>query len=331
MSVSESGRLFSISDDGTLQITDLNEGRLVQEFNKTSNKIPNFKGQYVPVYNLSSREQGFVEPVSLSFSSIACPTSVSCSLNANTVVVGYSDDSFVMRDMRSKYSEVIRLEAGGHEGTVKCVAFGNQGADFLCLSGGSDSKLKLWDLRQKRCIGDYKSDDEFDKEFHTNSIWSICPTASFEACFTGGKDGSIYHTDLVGDTHTKLYQSNKNPIHSMCLDEEFMQLWFSSANDSSLKCLDLQKRSLDNKKAAKTSSTNIRQADYELEGLSWITDYHMLKNKRYIITNNSQNQPQVWNIDSCKLIKTYQSKTFQQVIQLMDNRYDLQPNQAPYP
>jgi WD40 repeat protein len=44
MSVSESGRLFSISDDGTLQITDLNEGRLVQEFNKTSNKIPNFKG-----------------------------------------------------------------------------------------------------------------------------------------------------------------------------------------------------------------------------------------------------------------------------------------------
>ena len=49
----------------------------------------------------------------------------------------------------------------------------------------------------------------------------------------------------------------------------------------------------------------------------------MLKNKRYVITNNTQNTPQVWNIDECKLVKSYQSKTFNQVKAMMDSKYDL--------
>ena len=113
------------------------------------------------------------------------------------------------------------------------------------MSGGSDNKLKLWDLRQLRCVRDYENDEEGLSLFHTNSIWSIYPTSTFEACFTGGKDGAIFHTDLVADSHTKLYHSSKNPITDLCFDEENMKLWFASANNSSLKCLDLVKRKLE--------------------------------------------------------------------------------------
>jgi len=81
--------------------------------------------------------------------------------------------------------------------------------------------------------------------FHTDSIWSIQPTTTFEACFTGGRCGSIYHTDLVGDEHTLLYKGGKNPVTNLCFDEENLQLWFANANDSNLKCLDLNKRSLE--------------------------------------------------------------------------------------
>jgi hypothetical protein len=72
----------------------------------------------------------------------------------------------------------------------------------------------------------------------------------------------------------------------MCLDEDNMQLWFSTTNDSSLKCLDLIKRKFNNK-----CETNVNQPDYELDGLPWINDYYMLKNKRYVITNDSENIP----------------------------------------
>jgi len=30
----------------------------------------------------------------------------------------------------------------------------------LCLTGGSDSKMKLWDLRQRKCIRDYGGNDD---------------------------------------------------------------------------------------------------------------------------------------------------------------------------
>jgi WD40 repeat protein len=65
----------------------------------------------------------------------------------------------------------------------------------LCLTGGSDSKLKLWDLRQRRCIRDYGGNDVYDtadidyKEFHKDSIWKIEPSENFDTCFTGGRDG----------------------------------------------------------------------------------------------------------------------------------------------
>ena len=82
-------------------------------------------------------------------------------------------------------------------------------------------------------------------QFHTSSIWTIEPTSTFESCFSGSRNGSIYHTDLVGDSHTLLYQVNNTPINSITFDEENQQLWFTSSTDSSLKCLDLHKRNLD--------------------------------------------------------------------------------------
>ena len=63
------------------------------------------------------------------------------------MIVGYSDDSLVLRDVRSKFEDKIRLEVGGHQNTVKAIVFSERDADVLCLTGGSDCKLKLWDLR----------------------------------------------------------------------------------------------------------------------------------------------------------------------------------------
>ena len=39
------------------------------------------------------------------------------------------------------------------------------------------------------------------------------------------------------------------------------------------------------------SDFDVKAVDFELEGLPWITEYHLLKNKRYVITNNTKNEP----------------------------------------
>jgi WD40 repeat protein len=180
--------------------------------------------------------------------SSACPTCIGASESGNVVVIGYSDDSMILHDVRSGYRDKIRLEVGSHTDTVKSIVFSKHDGDFLCLTGGSDCKMKLWDLRQRKCIRDYGgNDDDLPMVdwglFHSDSIWSIEPNSTFEQCFSGGRDGQIYHTDLVQDQHTLMYDNNKNPISSMTLDEENDKLWFTSSNDSSLRCLDFKKRS----------------------------------------------------------------------------------------
>jgi len=39
---------------------------------------------------------------------------------------------------------------------------------------------------------------------------------------------------------------------------------------------------------------------YYKEGLSWLTDYHILQNKRYVLTNDSQKKPRLWSLETCK-------------------------------
>lgn len=234
------GRLFSISDDGHFAINDLDQMKIVQEFKSNQKNFGQLKGgeSYVSPY------QGSISHELLpGEKKDTCPTCIGASESGNMVVIGYSDDSMLLYDVRSGYKDSVRLEVGCHDDTVKTVAFSQHDGDFLCLTGGSDSKMKLWDLRQRKCIRDYGGEeDDIMIElglFHTDSIWTIEPNSTFEQCYSGGRDGQIFHTDLVQDQHTLLYNNNKNPVSSMTFDEEYDKLWFTSSNDSSLRCLDL--------------------------------------------------------------------------------------------
>ena len=107
-------------------------------------------------------------------------------------MVAFSDDSLLLHDIRTQYQERTRLEIGGHESTVKTICFSKQGGvDFLCLTGGSDGKLKLWDLRLRKVINEYGDDDGLGYDCHDDSIWTIAPNENFDTCFTGGRDGAI--------------------------------------------------------------------------------------------------------------------------------------------
>jgi hypothetical protein len=64
---------------------------------------------------------------------------VATSYTGNMAVVGYSDDSLIIYDIRSNFRDKIWLESGGHYNTVRSVAFPQNDVEFLCLTAGSDS------------------------------------------------------------------------------------------------------------------------------------------------------------------------------------------------
>ena len=105
--------------------------------------------------------------------------------------------------------------------------------------------------------------------------------------FTGGKDGSIFRTSLseideIPSTpetenqqqiYDKIFQfdNKKTIITYLKYDPLHEKLWVGTPS-STFHCLDL-----------KASGAT----DYiSVQGLPWITDYHVLRNKRFILTNS---------------------------------------------
>ncbi|MBA0710068.1 hypothetical protein Golax_025067, partial [Gossypium laxum] len=52
-----------------------------------------------------------------------------------------------------------------------------------CLSGSSDSMIRLWDLGQQRCVHSYA--------VHTDSVWALASTPTFGHVYSGGRDLSL--------------------------------------------------------------------------------------------------------------------------------------------
>ena len=137
-----SGRIFSVSDDGQMLVNDLRAQKVAQEYNFLKKEQI---GKYVPAYKKSPLEiVDFKKEMAVATEH--CPTCLGVSENAQSVIVGYSDDSLIFHDIRSNYQERMQLEAGAHDGAVKCISF-SKDCDYLFLTGGSDKTLKLWDLR----------------------------------------------------------------------------------------------------------------------------------------------------------------------------------------
>jgi WD40 repeat protein len=103
----EPGRLFSVSDDGQLMIHDLAEQGMVAEYNTLRGKYPQFGSQYVPVFKGASpsRQPGafVVDHSDFTVSSESCPTCIAASESGNVILVGYSDDSIILQDIRTQY------------------------------------------------------------------------------------------------------------------------------------------------------------------------------------------------------------------------------------
>ena len=61
------------------------------------------------------------------------------------------------------------------------------------------------------------------------------------------------------------------------------------------------------------------------KGLPQITEYHILKNKRYILTNSTDPQiaANLWSLETGKIVKTWKNEKYENVKQFVNNHYDI--------
>lgn len=68
----------------------------------------------------------------------------------------------------------------------------------------------------------------------------------------------------------------------------------------------------------------------KIQGLPHITDYHIMNNKRFVLTKDSSNAIQLWQLDTCKCIHTF-NQSWDAAKKLLSESYDLTSDKAKIP
>ena len=177
------------------------------------------------------------------------PTSLSCSEGGNVVAVAFTDETIKIVDFRiknsgEKSSPVMVLE-GEHSEFIKNIQLSSDGT--VLFSSGADCVVKVWDLGTRRCVQtigpELNAIQRKQSIFHKDSITSMEVNFEQDFMFTGGRDGSIFRTDLSSDVQaddesqqqifSKVHQGDsKFMITCMQYDAVNGKLWYGTPSSA---------------------------------------------------------------------------------------------------
>jgi WD40 repeat protein len=95
---------------------------------------------------------------------------------------------------------------------------------MVLFSSGSDCNLKVWDIGSRKCVKTFGPELNINKKlsnFHKDSITAMDVVFDADVSFTGGRDGTIFKTNLVDDErYQKIYSGDpKKMITCLKYDE----------------------------------------------------------------------------------------------------------------
>jgi WD repeat-containing protein 48 len=246
----------------------------------------------------------------------------SSSAHAGMLVAGSTDRLVSAFDTRSGDC-IIRLR--GHTDSVRCLSMKYDGT--LLLSGSSDSTIRLWDMRQQRCVRTFDSHP-------ADSVWALDATRSFQSFVSGGRDGTVWHTAIDGDSASLVVGvADPVPRSSMVLDvvldAEERFVWVSTtgstvrkwglpppggvmddsadpsnglsetgtaSGDNQLSNAELHGMEPAQLTALRHTFGGMRGPLAELRGLPAIIKYKIMNNRRHVMTCDTSDEVSLWDI-----------------------------------
>jgi len=237
----------------------------------------------------------------------------SLAINQNGTLVASGSTEKVIRlwDPRSR-QKLLKLR--GHTDNVKSLLFSKNGN--MLLSGSSDGTIRLWSISQQRCVSIIR--------VHDSGVWTLQADESFSTVYSGGKDCKVYMTNLNDTNQTSMVCQEKAPIlrillvdrsHSSKRDPGSSSLWVSTTDSSiknwSLGSFGTECESTDSNNRRVEVPESIEEADrsalnnpdFLINGNPAVTNYHILNDKRHIITQESDNSVALYDILTARKIE----------------------------
>ncbi len=214
--------------------------------------------------------------------------------SAGTVIVSGSTEKVLRVWDPRNCSKLMKLK--GHTDNVKALVLSRDGTQ--CISGSSDGTIKLWSLGQQRCIATFYHHDE--------GVWALQTNEAFTHLFSAGRDKNIWYTDLRVPESRALVCTESAPVLKMILTEN-AGLW-TSTSESNVKYWDVSQ--IGGHLAAKSSSASsasragagslekplVPNPDFMIRGGSSIKQYHVLNNRRHILTKDTDSNVAMYDV-----------------------------------
>ncbi|XP_076823379.1 WD repeat-containing protein 48-like [Clavelina lepadiformis] len=192
-----------------------------------------------------------------------------------------------------------RMKLKGHTDNVKALIVNRDGTQVL--SGSSDGTIRLWSLGQQKCIATVR--------VHNEGVWTLAAlqdTSSFSFVYSSGRDGRIICTDFRNaDFPNYLVCQEDAPVLKLQLDDKeipekvycctansHVNAWPLKPNDMN-PAQGIQNEEFYEPECLKPYSM---QPCYTIPGGSSITQYKVLSDKRYILTQDTENKVALWDV-----------------------------------
>ncbi|GJN13710.1 hypothetical protein PR202_gb00446 [Eleusine coracana subsp. coracana] len=188
-----------------------------------------------------------------------------------------------------------------------------------CLSGSSDSMIRLWDLGQQRCIHSYA--------VHTDSVWALASTPSFAHVYSGGRDQSVYLTDL-STRESVLLCTNEHPILQLSLQDD--TIWVATTDSSvygwpAEGCTPQKvfekggsflagNLSFSRARASLEGSAPVpvyKEPSVVIPGVPAIIQHEIMNNRRHVLTKDTSGSVKLWEITRGAVIEDFGKVSFE--------------------
>jgi len=149
------------------------------------------------------------------------------------------------------------------------------------VSASSDCSIRVWDLGQQRCVDNV--------EVHDDSVWTIAWDKAHSKVYSGGRDRTLWCTDLRTSESTLVAEELHGPVLSLALTNDEQGIWVSS-DQPELRLLSLAVSSED------SYSPHEPQVLEELAGRAGIVQHHILNNRRQVLTCDTEGMVKLWDV-----------------------------------
>ncbi|TRY75454.1 hypothetical protein TCAL_07104 [Tigriopus californicus] len=208
---------------------------------------------------------------------------------SGTVIVSGSTEKVLRVWDPRTCGKIMKLK--GHADNIKALVLNRDGTQ--CLSGSSDGTIKLWNLGQQRCVSTYYA--------HEEGVWALQTNEAFTQVFSGGRDKNIWRTELKHPDNHALVCTESAPVLKMILTPDQNGLWVSTSESHvkhwNLGRADFQRASLNSREPLLT------EPDYVIRGGSSIKQYHILNDKRHILTRDTESNVALYDILKAQKVK----------------------------